>query len=131
MPDSNKLRAIALKVVNNANLNHDEKFGSVIAILMIISVVLTCIRILQECNKNKLPENCSMSDKCAVYGEEIRTFSRQAGWFTRARIKRILRKELSKEDYNKYALPLVSSILHTGVNLTDDEIQTLVESSHV
>jgi hypothetical protein len=43
----------------------------------------------------------------------------------------MIRKELSKEDYQKYGGPLMLSILATGVNLTDDEIKTLVEAANV
>jgi uncharacterized protein YqeY len=49
--DDQKLKAIAQKVINNAGLANDEKFGSVMAILMMISIILTVIRVLQECNK--------------------------------------------------------------------------------
>ena len=43
-----KLKIIAEKVLKQANVPNDEKFGSVIAILMIISIILTTIRVLQE-----------------------------------------------------------------------------------
>ena len=47
------------------------------------------------------------------------------------RIKRILRKELSKEEYAKYGIQLLNSILDTGANLKDDEVITLVEAANV
>ena len=51
--ENKKLREIAEKVLKRAHIPNDEKFGSVIAILMMISIILTVIRVLQECNKNK------------------------------------------------------------------------------
>jgi hypothetical protein len=128
--DSEKLKNIAHKVLIRAGLDSEEKFGSVIAILMIISLILTSIRILQECNKNKT-NNMSLDEKCLVYGSEIKSFSSQRGWFTRMRIKRLLKREMNNEDYEKYGLKLLESILDIGENLTDEEVKTLVESANV
>lgn len=128
--DAEKLEAIAKKVLVNAGLTGDEKFGSVIAILMIISVILTSIRILQECNKNRT-QYMTHDEKCAAYGEEIKEFSHKRGWFTRLRIKRVLKREMTKEDYERYGLRLIESILSIGETLTDDELKTLVENANV
>jgi acyl-coenzyme A synthetase/AMP-(fatty) acid ligase len=66
-----------------------------------------------------------------LYGEEIKEYSIRKGWFTKMRIKKLLRREMKKEDYEKYSLSIVNSILNTGETLTDEEIQTLVEVSNV
>lgn len=126
-----KLKNIATKILHKANLQEDQKFGSVIAILMIISIILTLIRVLQECNKNKLAPNCSAQDKYALYGDNIKEYSLRRGWFTKMRIKKVLRRELSPEDYQKYSFQLLNAILDTGENVTQDEIITLVENAHV
>jgi hypothetical protein len=128
--DSEKLRAIAKKVLVNAGLESEEKFGSVLAILMIISLILTSIRILQECNK-KRTQDMTLDEKCVAYGEEIRDFSSKRGWFTRMRVKRLLKREMDREDYEKYGLTLLESILNIGEKLTDDEVKTLVENANV
>lgn len=128
--ESQKLKLIAEKVLYSAKLDKNEKFGSVIAILMIISVILTAVRILQECNKSKTGSLCK-EDKFALYGKEIKLFSSRRGWFTKMRLKKILRKELSREDYIKYSIPLVEAILTTGESLKDDEVITLVEAANV
>lgn len=126
-----KLKTLAEKILNQANVPTDEKFGSIIAILMIISIVLTLTRILQECNKNKLSNNCTAQDKYALYGKEMREYSVRRGWFTKMRIKKLLRRELNKEQYEKYSFKLLDAILNTGENLKDDEIITLVEAANV
>lgn len=126
-----QLNAIASKVLSKAGISQEEKFGSVIAILMIISIILTVIRVLQECNKNKLPNNCSASDKYELYGQEIKEYSLRRGWFTKMRIKKILRQKLTQEDYEKYSLALVSALLDTGENLNNQEILCLVEAANV
>jgi hypothetical protein len=126
-----KLKNIATKIIHKANLQEDQKFGSVIAILMIISIVLTLVRVLQECNKNKLASNCSTQDKYALYGENIKEYSLRRGWFTKMRIKKVLRRELNPDDYQKYSFQLLNAILDTGENITQEEIITLVENAHV
>lgn len=125
------LNNISKKVLMQANIPEDQKFGSVIAILMVISIILTLVRVLQECNKNKLSSLSSSKDKYTLYGEEIRNYSIRKGWFAKMRIKKVLRKELSKEDYVLYSNKLLNSILNTGENLKDEEIITLVESANV
>lgn len=126
-----KLKAIAEKIRKLSNIPEEETFGSVIAILMIISITLTLIRVLQECNKNKLSTESSTKDKYDLYGAEIRSFSIKRGWFTKLRIKKIIRKNMSKEQYAKYSLALLSSLLDVGETIKDDEIITLVEASNV
>ena len=129
--NNEELKTIASKVLNKAGIPQEEKFGSVIAILMIISIILTIIRVLQECNKNKLTGDYTAQDKYNVYGSSIKEYSFRRGTFTKLRIKRILRRELSKEQYEKYGMQLLNAILDTGANLKDDEIITLVEASNV
>jgi hypothetical protein len=125
-----KLKEIAQKVLTKANIPDDEQFGSVIAVLMMISIILTVIRVLQECNKTKT-KDMTTTDKYAIYGAEIRTFSKKRGWFTRIRIKRIVKKQLNSEDYNKYGIKIVEAMLDTGETLKDDEVITLVEAANV
>jgi hypothetical protein len=131
MQNDPKLQNIAEKIRQEANIPEEENFGSVIAILMIISIVLTLIRVLQECNKNKLSDNCSAQEKTTLYGSEIRSYSIKRGWFTKMRIKKIMRKNMSMEQYSKYNLSLLNAILNTGENLKDDEVITLVEAANV
>lgn len=126
-----QLNAIASRVCAKAGISQEEKFGSVIAILMIISIILTVIRVLQECNKNKLAPNCSSSDKYELYGQEIKEYSLRRGWFTKMRIKKILRQKLNKEEYAKYSIPLLNALLETGENLNNQEVLCLVEAANV
>jgi hypothetical protein len=129
--DKEKLKALAIKILNKTTISQNEKFGSVIAILMIISIVLTLVRVLQECNKNKLSKDCAAQDKYNLYGSNIKEYSLRRGWFTKMRIKKVLRRELSKEDYQKYSFELLNAILDTGEKVTEDEIITLVENANV
>ena len=131
MNDENnpKLKAIAEKVLASVP-NPPETFGSIIAILMIISIILTVIRVLQECNKSKTSD-MTMGDKGNLYCQEIKLFSKKRGWFTRLRIRKILKKKLNKEDYQKYAIKLTESLMDVGENITEEETLTLVEAANV
>lgn len=127
---SQTLKNLAKNILNKCNINEEEKFGSIIAILMVISIILTLVRVLQECNKSKT-QHMTSQDKYAVYGAEMRTYSKKRGWFTRMRIKRAIRKELTPADFNKYGIKLTEAILDQGEILKDEEVSTLVEAANV
>ena len=132
MANNEKLKAIAIKILEKSTLPKEDNYGfAVVTILMIISIILTCVRILQECNKNKLSAQSTAQDKYEMYGEQLHTFSERRGWFTKMRIKKILRREMKKEDYEKYSLSILNALLEIGETLTEDEIQTLVENANV
>jgi hypothetical protein len=132
MANNEKLKAIAIKILDKSTLPKEDNYGfAIVTILMMISIILTCVRILQECNKNKLTSQSTAQDKYAIYGEQLHTFSERRGWFTKMRIKKILRREMTREEYNKYSLSILNALLETGEILTDDEIQTLVENANV
>lgn len=125
-----KLKVIAEKILKKLSLPENDNFGSIIGILMIISITLTLIRVLQECNKNKT-QNMNMTDKASVYGEEIRAYSKKRGWFTRLRIRKIVKRNLPPEEYSKYGLKLVEILMDFGQNITDEDTATLVEAANV
>jgi hypothetical protein len=132
MADNEKLKAIAIKILEKSTVPKNDMYGfAIVTILMIISIILTCVRILQECNKNKLSASSTAEDKYSIYGEQLHTFSERRGWFTKMRIKKILRREMNREDYEKYSLSILNALLETGEVLTEDEIQTLVENANV
>jgi hypothetical protein len=126
-----KVKNVGERVMKQAGIPEEEQFGSIIAILMIISIILTLIRVLQECNKHKLSSDCTAQDKYSLYAEEIKNYSIRKGWFTKLRIKKTLRQNMSKEQYAKYSMRLMSALLDNGENLKDDEIIALVETSNV
>jgi hypothetical protein len=128
--NNEKLRAIAQKVINKVENKNPEKFGSVIAILMIISIILTVIRVLQECHKTKV-SNFSAVDRTTYFAKEIKQTIINRTWFTKMIIKKTIRKELSKDDYREYGVILMNAILDTGEELKDDELITLAEGANV
>jgi hypothetical protein len=128
--NNEKLRAIAQKVINKVEKKDPEKFGSVIAILMIISIILTVIRVLQECHKTKL-STFNAVDRNSYFAQEIKQTVIRRTWFTKMILKKTIRKELNKEDYREYGVALMNAILDTGEELKDDELITLAEAANV
>lgn len=125
------LKQIAEKVIDKIpNKEQDpEKFGSVIIILTVISIILTLIRVWQECNKNKLLA-LSENQRTVFFGQDIKNVCIRRSWYTKMMIKKAVRKQLSKEDYKSYGVSLTNSILDTASNLDVKEIQTLVEAAN-
>lgn len=123
-----KVKAIAQKVLNNVD-QKDDNCGFVITILMIISITLTLIRIIQECNK-KISVSSS-TEKCEYFKSEIKQRLLKPSWFTKMMIKKAIRNEIGRDNYKTYGVSIMNAILTVGDNLTDDEIQTLVEAANV
>jgi len=130
MSNDEKVKNLAEKVLKSCNIPNDQKFGSVIAILMMISIILTIIRAIQECNKNKI-RNLSFKERKNIYSTNINLFSKKRSIFTRFRLRRIIKNLLLTEDYNKYGIKMAEAILDNGENLTDDELSTLMEVANV
>lgn len=126
------IKKIAEKVISKLpqSQKNPEKFGSLIITLMVISIILTVIRVIQECQKSKI-KLFNRNQKYEYFGEQIRVLTMKRSWFTRMTVKKVIRRELSPEDYKEYGSYLMNAILDTGENLTANEIKTLVEAANV
>jgi hypothetical protein len=126
------LKEITDKILSKVTVEETDKerFGSVIIILTIISIILTLVRVIQECNKNKI-KLFNQQDKCSYFSEQIKEISIRRSWFTKMTIKKILRKELDLYDYRQYGSSITNAILDVGENLDQKEIKTLVEAANV
>ena len=129
------VKAIAQKVLDKTKYNiqtsnNQDNFGFLLTVLTIVSIILTLVQIIQECNDNKTKQ-FSSQEKYDYFGQEIKTISIKKSWFTKMMIKKTIRKELTREEYKNYGLELTNAILDTGENLTRDEIVSLVEVSNV
>jgi hypothetical protein len=127
--DKKKVQDIAKKIIDQVPQD-PEKFSFVITVLMVISIILTTIRIIQECNKSKIGK-LTRQEKQSFFGEQIKSLSLKRSWFTRMTVKKAIRKQLPKELYKEYGGVLMNAILNTGEKLTEEEIQSLVEASNV
>lgn len=126
-----KLEAIAMKVMDKMDLSaKGDKYGNIIVIIMIIGIILSLIRVIQECN-NKQFGVLNKEQKVKRMHEQIRSISISRTFLNKWRLRRIIKEKLSTEDYNSYGSKLRDAILDTGVDLTEDESYTLVEAANV
>jgi hypothetical protein len=125
--NNEKLKLIANKVIEKSQIPEKDNYGfAIVTVLMVISIILTCVRILQECDKNKV-----LPMDQAQYSKEIKALTNTRGWFTKMRIKKLIRKELTSENYRLYNKALLEAILDTGETLTEEETFTLMEAANV
>lgn len=125
-----KLKSIANRVIDKVPNKDPEKFGSVIIILTVISIILTLIRIWQGCHQSKL-SGLNADEKYGYFDSQIKETSIRRTWYTRMIVKKAIKKELSKEDYKEYGVALMNAILDTATDLTPSDIKALVEASNV
>lgn len=121
--NNEKLQLIAEDIVGTKTLPAD-KFGNPLMILMIVGILVNIIRVIQECNKKE-------TNKFTFYKKHIHQLSSYRSWFTIMRLKKILRQQLSKEDYKLYSQSLINAILNKGERITDEELLTLMEAANV
>lgn len=126
-----KLEAIAMKVMDKMDLsNKSDKYGNIIVVVMIIGIILSLIRVIQECNNRQFGV-LSQEQKAKKMYEQIRSISISRTFLNKWRLRRIIKEKLNSEDYNKYGTKLRDAILDTGVDLTEEESYTLVEAANV
>ena len=95
-----------------------------------LRIILNSIRVIQECNSSKL-NKMSDEEKHSFLKDQIKTLSSKRGWFTKMRIRKVMRRELKKETYKQYGANIVDSILNSGENITDDELSSILEALNV
>jgi uncharacterized membrane protein len=134
MSNNEKLENIAIKVMNKMNLDFENKSlnyknsQSIILILMIIGIILSLIRIIQECNKKKLL-GLNKNRQAETMKQAVNEVCIKKNLLTMWRLNKIIKNKLSPEDYKAYGAELKRSIMETGPELTEEEIITLVEES--
>jgi hypothetical protein len=122
---------IAKKVLKNMQLSKEQDYSiDPITIIIVISVILSLIRVIQECKKNrKLIRN--KNEYASVMKRDIQDLIIKDSWLNRFRLQKILKQNLTKDQYKAYGKSLQQSIIGTGINLTDDEVYTLLEAANV
>lgn len=124
------LEKIAKKVMNNMNVSKNTDHGiDPITILMVISIILTLIRVIQECKKNRQWIK-NKTEYASVLKKDIQDIVLKDSWLNRRRLQKIVKQNLTKDQYKVYGSALQTSIMETGVNLTDDEVQTIMEAEN-
>ena len=126
MGDINELSE---KVMENSKIPKDEKFGSVLIAIMVIGIIVNVIRVIQECEEDK-KNLYNKTEYAGFIKNRIIEMSNRRSFMSTMKLKRILRKNLDKEVYDKYKTQLVNGLFKTGTELTENEIYTLLEHSN-
>lgn len=130
MNNEQKLEKIASSIIDKIKPQDTDNYSFVITVLMVISIILTLIRIIQECDKTKIGQ-FSQNEKYTYFELQIKEKTIKRSWFTKMMTKKAIRKQLSKDNYKEYGVALMNAILDSGANLTEDDVKTLVEASNV
>lgn len=130
MKNNIALEKIAQKVLTNMQLPKDKDYGiDPITIIIVISVILSLIRVIQECRKNRQMVK-DKNEYASLMKRDIQDVILKDSWFNRLRLQRIIKQNLTKDQYKAYGKALQYSIMGTGINLTEDEIYTLMEATN-
>lgn len=125
------VKKIAQKILDNMKIEDNPKYGFIdpITIILIISITLTLIRVIQECRKNR----SLIKDRSArglLLQKDIQEIILKDSWFNRLRLQRIIKQNLTKEQYAAYGKDLQNSLMTVGINLTEDESCALMEAAN-
>jgi hypothetical protein len=120
-----RLENLAKKVISKTDIPQDDNYGSVMLILMVISIIISLVRVIQECQKNKL-SGADKSSQEQLMKSEIENISIKRTWLNQLRLNRIIKNHMSKEEYNKYGHELRNAILDSGSELDNEDTAALV-----
>ena len=125
-----ELEKIANKVIKKINVPPQDQYQSVILVVMIISVILSLIRVVQECDNKKLKLLSNKKDQAQVMQQSVKNICIKKNLLNQWRLKKIIKQKLSPEDYKNLGDQLKKAIMDVGVDLTDDESLTLMEAAN-
>jgi hypothetical protein len=128
------LEKIAKRVLDKVNVDtgSDPNVGFVdpLTIIIVIGVILSLIRVIQECRQNKL-SGMNNESKADLIQSEIKTFVLKQSWINQLRMNRVIKRKLTKEQYKKYGKELKQALLAVGSDLSNEEVMTLVGAANV
>lgn len=124
------LTDISNRVLKKTDIQPDQKFGSVLAIIMIIGIIVNVVRVMQECDKEEKQLFCNDADYSVFFRNKIKDMCQRKSFIHIMRIKKILRQHLSRNDYHQYKEELTNAIIETGSELSITDTYTLLEQAN-
>jgi hypothetical protein len=124
-----KLENLAQKILTKANIKNENYGFDPITIIIVIGVILSLIRVIQEC-RSKRRKNDKMSEALDLR-HTIVNLTIKDSWLNNYRLNKILKQHLSKKQYQQYGVSLRNAIMEVGKNLDDTESLTLLEATNV
>jgi hypothetical protein len=123
------LEKIGKKILSKLPKNEDNYGIDPLTLIIVIGVILSLIRVIQECRKKRtLLKN--KYERATLLKKDIQEAILKDSWLNNLRLNRILKQHLSRDQYKVYGKELKNSIMEVGVNLTEDETYTLMEAAN-
>lgn len=132
-PEENKVELLAEEIYNKtmSQIDKSELHGiDPLTIIIIIGIIVNIIRVIQECNKDKVSK-LARSERTELLSTDIKFRAFQHGWLTRLKLKRIVRKHLTKDQYTTYGEPILKSLLDVGKTVKGEQVSALLEYENV
>lgn len=123
------LEKIGKKVLDRTSIAEEQKFGSVLAIIMIIGIIVNVVRAVQECEKHT---SCELNNdqQATFFLGVFKRLSMKRGWSTNMKLRKIIRQNLPIADYRMYKAEIQDAILEVGVKVSEQETFTLMEAAN-
>jgi hypothetical protein len=132
-PEENKVELLAEEIYNKtmSQIDKSELHGiDPLTIIIIIGIIVNIIRVIQECNKDKVSK-LAKSERTELLSTDMKFRAFQHGWLTRLKLKRIVKKYLTKDQYKEYGEPILKSLLDVGKTVKEEQVSALLEYENV
>jgi len=129
MKKQSALDKIAKKILNKLSKNEDNYGIDPLTLIIVIGVMLSLIRVIQECRKKRtLLKN--KQEQVQLLKRDIQEIALRDSWLNNLRLKKILKQHMTRDQFKVYGKELQNAIMEVGVNLTEDEVYTLMEAAN-
>jgi len=114
-----------------SKVKEKDRYGiDPITIIMIIAIMVNVIRVIQECNKNKTTK-LSTGEKTEFFSTDVKFRSFNHSFLTRMRLRKILKNQLTKDQYKVYGDAMLQTLLEVGKTVKEEQVSALLEYKHV
>lgn len=124
-----EIEKISNQVLSKTSIHKEQKFGSILAIIMIIGIIVNVVRVVQECEKDK-SKNIEQCNQTSFFKNVFRTLAKRRKWYTSMRLRKIIRQTLPPADYKVYKTEIHDAILEVGEALSDEQTAALMEAAN-
>jgi len=133
MPSSEIVEILAQEIHDKtlSKVKETDRYGiDPLTIIILIGIAVNVIRVIQECNKNKT-KKLKFGEKVDLLSTDIKFRSNNHSFFTRLKIRSIIKKHLNKSQYKVYKEPLLETLLEIGKKVKEEQVLALLEHENV
>jgi len=133
MPSSEIVEILAQEIHDktSSKVKETDRYGiDPLTIIILIGIAVNVIRVIQECNKNKT-KKLKFGEKVDLLSTDIKFRSNNHSFFTRLKIRSIIKKHLNKSQYKVYKEPLLETLLEVGKKVKEEQVSALLEHENV